>query len=84
LSKVLAGEELLGLTRGFLAAGTPSLILTLWTVDDETTRNLMVDFYWQLKATNSPAAALKIAQSNLVKQKLHPYFWSSFFLVGKW
>ncbi len=83
VNKILAGEELLGLARGFLSAGVSSLILTLWTVDDKTARNLMTDFYRQLKSGNSPSASLKIAQSNLIKQNSHPYFWSPFFLVGK-
>lgn len=84
LNKVLAGEELLGLTRGFLSAGASSLILTLWTVDDKTTRKLMIDFYRELESGKSAVDSLKIAQNNLIRQNAHPYYWSSFFLVGKW
>lgn len=84
LNKVLAGEELLGLTRGFLSAGASSLILTLWTVDDKTTRKLMIDFYRKIKSGKSAADSLRIAQNNLIEQDAHPYYWSPFFLVGKW
>lgn len=83
INKILAGEELLGLTRGFLSAGVSSLVLTLWTVDDKTARDLMIDFYLELKSGKNPAEALRIAQNNLIKQNLHPYYWSPFFLVGK-
>ncbi len=83
VNKILAGEELLGLTRGFLSAGVSSLILTLWTVDDKTARDLMIDFYTQLKLGKKPTTALKIAQDKLIKQNSHPYYWSPFFLVGK-
>lgn len=83
MNKILAGEELLGLTRGFLSAGVSSLVLTLWTVDDKTARELMIDFYLELKSGKSPATALRNAQRNLIKQNSHPYYWSPFFLVGK-
>lgn len=84
LSEIAAGEELLGLIRGFLAAGASALVISLWTVNDETTAALMEDFYRNLKNKKSPAASLRTAQLNFIKQKKHPYFWAPFVLSGKW
>lgn len=84
LSAVGAGEELLGLVRGFLAAGANALVLSLWTVNDEATADLMNDFYAALKKGDSLAASLRAAQLRFIEQNAHPYFWSPFILTGKW
>lgn len=84
LNKILEGDELIGLKRGFFAAGASSLILTLWTVNDKATQTLVADFYQNLKEGKTISNALQIAQGNLIKQKSHPYFWSPFFLAGSW
>jgi CHAT domain-containing protein len=84
VNSVAAGEELIGLARGFLSAGTPSILLSLWTVDDEATSEFMVDFYSELKTAESVADALQKAQSRQLSQKPHPFFWSPFVLVGRW
>ena len=82
LSKVFAGEEILGLARGFLSAGARSLVLSLWTVNDSATAGLMRDFYNSLQRGESVAASLRLAQLELIKQDSHPYFWSPFFVIG--
>ncbi|MBA3255926.1 MAG: CHAT domain-containing protein [Pyrinomonadaceae bacterium] len=84
VSAVAPGEELLGLARGFLSAGAPSLMLSLWTVDDETTVNMMSDFYARLLTGDAPAAALRYAQCQMLRVHPHPFFWSPFVLVGRW
>ncbi|HEY6802521.1 MAG TPA: CHAT domain-containing protein [Pyrinomonadaceae bacterium] len=84
VNSVAAGEELIGLARGFLSAGTPSILLSLWTVDDEATSEFMVEFYSELKQTDSVAEALRQAQVRQLKSKPHPFFWSPFVLVGRW
>jgi CHAT domain-containing protein len=84
MNTVAPGDELLGLTRGFLSAGSPSVMMSLWTVDDEATAELMVKFYEELAQTKSPAAALRSAQTKLLQQRPHPFFWSPFVLVGRW
>lgn len=84
LNKILEGDELIGLKRGFLAAGATSLILTLWTVNDKATQTLVADFYQNLKQGKTISNALQIAQNNLISEKTHPYFWSPFFLAGSW
>jgi CHAT domain-containing protein/Tfp pilus assembly protein PilF len=84
MNTVAPGDELLGLTRGFLSAGSPSVMMSLWTIDDEATAELMVKFYEELAQTKSPAAALRTAQTKLLQQRPHPFFWSPFVLVGRW
>ncbi len=83
LNKIFAGDEILGLTRGFLAAGAKSLCLSLWTVNDAATTVLMQDFYAQLQLGKIASEALKIAQCNFIERGVHPYFWSPFALIGR-
>ncbi|HEX7331869.1 MAG TPA: CHAT domain-containing protein [Pyrinomonadaceae bacterium] len=84
MNAVAPGEELMGLARGFLSAGSPTVMMSLWTVDDEATTELMATFYDELAGTKSPAASLRAAQTKLLKQRPHPFFWSPFVLVGRW
>ena len=84
MNAVAPGDELMGLARGFFSAGSPTVMLSLWTIDDEATVDLMVAFYRELARTNSPAAALRAAQMELLKQRPHPFFWSPFVIVGRW
>lgn len=83
LNKIYAGDEILGLARGFLAAGAESLCLSLWTVSDEAATRLMRDLYVNLQRGASASASLREAQINFIKQDVHPYFWSPFALIGK-
>ncbi len=84
VSAVAPGDELIGLARGFFAAGAPSLVISLWTVDDDATAQLMTGFYEHLRENGSPAAALRHAQLHVMETKPHPFFWSPFVLVGRW
>lgn len=84
VSAVAPGDELIGLARGFFSSGVPSLLLSLWTVDDEATATLMSYFYRRLRAGARPARALREAQLELLGQQPHPFFWSPFVLVGRW
>jgi CHAT domain-containing protein len=84
VSAVAPGDELLGLVRGFLYAGAPTLLLSLWTVDDEATAELMRDFYTSLRAGARPAAALRSAQLRQMRERPHPFFWSPFVITGRW
>jgi CHAT domain-containing protein len=78
------GDEWIGLARGFFSAGAPSLLVSQWIVDDEATASLMVDFYTDLRAGNSPAAALRYAQCKALQENPHPYFWAPFVILGRW
>ena len=84
MNAVAPGDELMGLARGFFSAGSPTVLMSLWTVDDEATMELMMSFYSELAMTKSPAGALRTAQTKLLKEKPHPFFWSPFVLVGRW
>lgn len=83
LNEIFAGDEILGLSRGFLRAGAKSLVLSLWSVNDEATTGLMKDFYAEIKNGKTTAEALQKAQCNFIRQNAHPYFWSPFALIGK-
>jgi CHAT domain-containing protein len=78
------GDELLGLARGFLLAGTPALLMSLWAVDDRATAEFMQHFYRHLQAGVGTAAALRQAQCQLLATYPHPFFWAPFILFGRW
>jgi len=82
LNKVHAGEEILGLARGFLSAGARALVLSLWTVNDEATSRLMLGFYTNLQRGTDVAASLRIAQKSFIDRGEHPYYWSPFFVIA--
>ena len=81
LGKVATGDDVVGFTRGFLYAGARSLVSSLWQVDDEATRDLMVSFYINLPKM-SKEEALRQAQLKTKKQYPHPYYWAAFLLTG--
>lgn len=86
LGKEVKGEGLVGLTRGFMYAGAPRVVASLWGVDDESTAELMRRFYEaMLKKEQRPAAALRSAQISMLRERhLPPYFWAAFTLQGEW
>ena len=83
-AKVAANEELIGIGRGFLYAGAGALLLSLWSVADISTANLMERMYGALRAGASKAAALREAQMTLLAEnrEMHPAFWGAFQLIG--
>ncbi len=83
MSAVWEGDELLGLARGFLYAGTPSLVVSLWTVNDRSTAQLMRRFYEALQHGASKARALQEATLEIKAAFPHPYHWAPFILMGK-
>ena len=87
LGREIRGEGLVGLTRGFMYAGARRVLASLWQVDDYATAQLMQRFYRGLFREHlSPAAALRAAQLEMMKQKrwAAPYFWAGFVLQGEW
>ena len=87
LGKDIAGEGLVGLTRGFLYAGASRVVATLWSVEDKATAELMRRFYSGIfKDKLSPASALRAAQLAMWhdKQWRSPYYWGAFTLQGEW
>lgn len=86
LSKITGGDDLVGLSRGFIYAGTPSLLATLWKVDDQSTAILMEHFYKNWQSGMSKPEALRQAQISLkaMPQYKHPFYWAPFVMVGDW
>ena len=87
LGKEIKGEGMIGLTRAFMYAGAPSVMVSLWNVDDESSADLMIGFYrhWRGAANGklSKAEALRLAQLEAIEQSSSAYFWAPFILVGK-
>ena len=81
LGELTSGNELMGLTRSFLYAGAPSIVASLWTVDDRSTSYLMQQFYRNL-ATMSKADALRAAKLATMKEYPDPFHWAAFCLQG--
>ena len=84
LGKVVRGEGILGLTRGFIYAGAENLIVSLWQIADESTAKLMVAFYRNVLEGGSYASALRRAKLSLIKEGkyAYPLEWSPFVLIG--
>ncbi len=76
------GDDIVGLDRAFIYAGTPSVIASLWYVDDQATSSLMNSFYFHLKRGLSKADSLRAAQLETRIKYPSPYFWASFVLTG--
>lgn len=87
VGQTIRGEGLVSLTRGFMYAGAPRVIVSLWNVSDWGTTELMVRFYkGMLKYGMRPAEALRAAQLSLMSDKrwASPYYWAPFILQGEW
>lgn len=79
---VTAGDEVISLNRAFLFAGAPSVLSSLWGVDDEATAALMERFYTHLRNGTGKAEALRQAQIDVREEYPHPYYWAGFVLTG--
>jgi CHAT domain-containing protein len=87
LGKEIKGEGLVGLTRGFMYAGAARVVVSLWSVSDKATADLMARFYSKmLTGKLRPAAALRAAQLEVAQQKSwsSPYYWAAFVIQGEW
>ncbi|MBE8968642.1 CHAT domain-containing protein [Nostocales cyanobacterium LEGE 12452] len=87
LGEEVKGEGLVGLTRGFMYAGSPRVVVSLWSVDDKATSELMKVFYTKmLQSGLKPATALRAAQIEIWRTQEYaaPYYWAAFTLQGEW
>ncbi|WP_238178385.1 CHAT domain-containing protein [Calothrix sp. 336/3] len=87
IGKETKGEGLMGLTRGFMYAGSPRLAVSLWNVNDESTSVLMQKMYKKmLQGKMTPAAALRAAQLEMLESKEYAdaHYWAAFTLQGEW
>jgi CHAT domain-containing protein len=86
LGQLLRGEGMIGLTRAFLYAGSESVVVSLWNVNDIATASLMKTFYKNLKQGLAKDEALRQAKLELIRGRQqawrHPYYWAAFTLVG--
>jgi CHAT domain-containing protein len=88
LGRERRGEGVIGLTRAFMYAGAPTVGVSLWSVSDKSTADLMTDFYKRLltKQPPAPPAAMRAAQIAMIAGKTYsaPFYWAPFVLVGDW
>jgi CHAT domain-containing protein len=89
LGKEKRGEGVMGLTRAFMYAGAPTVGVSLWSVADKSTADLMTDFYKRLLSTSestTSSGALRGAQLAMISGKKYsaPFYWAPFVLVGDW
>ena len=87
LGKVKRGEGVIGLSQAFMYAGATTVGVTLWSVADKPTAELMTNFYQRLLGPNpSPSNAIREAQLAMISGKKYsaPYYWAPFVLVGEW
>ena len=82
LGKITNGDEIIGLTRAFIYAGAPSVVTTLWKVNDRASYELVQEFYTNLK-TAKKSEALRQAQLKIMKDFPHPFFWAAYELNGE-
>ncbi len=84
--KLVRGEGIMSLARGFMYAGCPSLVISLWSVDDRSTSELMKSYYIRLVQGKSKDAALREAKLEFLKNadevKANPFYWSGMIFIG--
>jgi CHAT domain-containing protein len=81
LGHLTTGDELVGLSRAFIYAGTPSVLSSLWMVEDQSTAYLMSRFYQHLRSSDK-AEALRLAQQETRARYPELHAWASFVLIG--
>lgn len=81
----MKGEGIVGLTRGFMYAGAKRVVVSLWSVNDSATSELMSKFYQKmLQGGQNPVKALREAQLEMWNSGQSPYFWAAFTVQGDW
>lgn len=85
--KLIKGEGVMSLARGFINAGCSSTLISMWSVDDCATSDIMFNFYEGIKAGLTKEKALKAAKLKYLetvdKAKMHPYYWAAFLPFGE-
>lgn len=79
----ITGDGVLGLSRSFLAAGASGVVVSLWSVPDAPTAELMIEFYQEWKKTGNKAKALRQAMLKVKKSNPEPVNWAAFTFIGE-
>jgi CHAT domain-containing protein len=79
----ITGDGVIGLSRSFISAGAPSVMVSLWAVPDAPTARLMTEFYTNLAAKHGMAEALRLAMLSTMKEHPDPLNWAAFTLIGE-
>jgi tetratricopeptide (TPR) repeat protein len=83
LGEVASGEGVYGLQRALKVAGAKTILISMWTVNDQATQELMSLFYQNWFATGNKREAFKNAQASLRAKYSTPYFWAGFVMIGE-
>jgi len=84
LGKKIEGEGIRGLSTAFIFAGAKNVIASLWKVSDQSTSELMIEFYTELLSGKDKATSLRLAKLSLINTEKynHPYYWAPFVQIG--
>lgn len=83
MGRVENGEGVYGLQRAFLIAGSKSVVMSLWKVNDQTTMELMTEFYQNLNNSIDKHTSFRNAQLDLKKKHPNPKYWGAFNIIGR-
>jgi CHAT domain-containing protein len=79
----ITGDGVIGLSRSLMNAGVPSVVVSLWTVPDDSTTLLMKEFYQNLQQNKlDKGRSLQKAMQTMIQQNFSPYDWAAFNLIG--
>lgn len=84
--KLIKGEGIMNLARGFIYAGVPSIVMTMWSVEDQTSATIVKKFYHYLDKGMPKDQALRQAKLDLLNEgdmlHAHPYYWAAYVSIG--
>jgi CHAT domain-containing protein len=84
--KLMKGEGMMNLARGFIYAGVPGIVMTLWSVEDQSSAEIVEKFYEYLEDGMAKDEALRQAKLDLIDQgdplRSHPYYWAAYVTIG--
>ncbi|HNT02074.1 MAG TPA: CHAT domain-containing protein, partial [Candidatus Saccharicenans sp.] len=84
LGQFIKGEGMEGISRAFFYAGSSSVVMSLWTINDQVSAQFMERFYYHLKGNENLAEALRQVKLEMIESEIvsHPYYWAGFILSG--